>query len=63
MESTRGRTFQGKKTHTKAWKQERIGPRALHRVLYGWRVRFIGRGGCGGARAGHEVPRLPYEKS
>ena len=30
-------------------------------VLYGWRRRFIGRGGCGGATAGpgREEPCLP----
>lgn len=43
---TRGRAFQEKKTHTKAWRQERIGPfRALHMALCGWRGRFLGRGG------------------
>ena len=44
-------------------REERIGPfRAQHMVLYGWRVRFIGRADCGGAGAGagHEEFGLPY---
>lgn len=50
---SRGRAFQGKKTHTKAWRQGRMGPfTALHMALYGWSVRFIGRGDSDGVAAG-----------
>lgn len=57
--TTRGRVFQEKKSHTKSQKQGRIGPfRALNMVLYGWGVRFTGRGSRGGGAAGPEMKSL-----